>query len=956
MVLTCYGGKEETEDSEEDYDDDESVHNFEDDLEKRIAKEGDPGEDSTAAGEAQEDEEEDEGEDASSNILESPVSVAVAKEGPSQLAELQETLTEKLAELNISQVTQPQELLTNPTLQKYGLYFNTLHGIFVCCPDECGSGVAIDQVSAHLGAKSFARGLGKSGAEWVESKVSHTNHRKLEQNPDALRDELVRALVEDPASGVTGLQDLVRTATTTPQAWKALQAARSAAGQSAPVAGLKVFDQAECCRYCHAGGVTKRSLAKDKCGTRHERKKILHGRYVQTILSDWNWRFFFDVPGDMLAPPVADTAPPAPVDVADLLRQSKAALLGTALDSQWTKTQELRWASVSPAFHDTGVPAFVRCFDVIKIRKRTKLPRLDGNLHGPLAHLHDLNTLTAAEDVQLAGNAHASVLTALTAGRRSSNPQHSAKPFSVPLNLNPYLRVEIAVVSMILKELNKPTKPSISDSPWPSLLFLTATQTKLARLLNKELAEPFNEVTARRVYRDFLQELYFPSSLLLSEALKTFSSPLAVFLALNCIDTDGGFTPLDNIAPIVAKIQCLMVLRALHCLEEQKSHNVTADAWFKTVLDFCDTFLTEDRLSPNSVMRHWMHVFTAAVMKTPRPYLIQWKTERAVLISGREVDIDAYFSFLRRKVDHLEQYIEKEVLFGISLDGLNILCDPSELKMKMKPGNGDVLNSDSGKGLDNPESDRFARALFAGGHLAPEGQGEGLQVDPEKGMAWVNHNHTAMYELHPLCHVTQGLPGRCSEEGLFSHKNIDVEFLHKTLGFRATHQKTGAFKHIFRMLDPRVSRLLYIMLRIIRPIELLVLLQHVVPPSKHEKTLDIYHNRIFATMGRDMTNLSGNLGSWLQGTTDIPGLQFHMGIRMYRHFATALDRKYLGALKENPLAMVGDHQAGRTTAVSDRNYAVERWKTDAGAARAISVQKSLDWHRMIGISKEMVDN
>ncbi|KAJ7440488.1 hypothetical protein B0H11DRAFT_2099243 [Mycena galericulata] len=945
---------EEMEDSEEDHDDAESVQDldeFEDHLEKRIAEEEDPGENPPPAGETQEDEEEDEREVASSDILELPVSVAVGKEGPSRAAERQEALVEKLAELDISQVTQPQELMTNATLQKYGLYFNTLYRIFVCSPNECGSGVAINQVSAHLGAETFLKGLVKYGTKWVEEEEphTHTGPRKLDKNSDALHDELVRALVEDPASGVTGLQDLVCTTTMTEASWKASASSRLAAGQSGPVAGLKIFDQAICCKYCGTGGVTERSLGKDQCGRRNERNKILKGRYVQTILSERNWRIFFDLPG--YTPALADTPPPPPVDLADLLRQRKAALIGPALDSKWTKTQELRSASVSPAFHDTGVPAFVRCFNAVKIRKRIKLPRLDGNLSGPLEYLHRLNTLTAEEDVQLASDAHPSVLTALTAGKRSSNPQRSAKPFSVPLNLKPYLHVEIAVVSMVLKELDKPTKPSVSDSPWPSLLFLTETQKRLARLLSKKLAEPFKEETARRAYRDFLRELYFPSTLLLSEALKTFSSPIAVFLALNCIDSDGGFTPLDNISPVVAKIQCLMALRALHCLEEQKSSNVAADAWFKTVLDFCNTFLTEDKLSPYSVVRHWMHVFTAAVLKTPRPYLIQWKAEGALLIRGREVDIDAYFAFLRRKVDYLEQHIEKEVLFGISLDKLNILCDPSELKMKMTPGDGGVLKSGAGKALDNPESDRFARALFAGRHLAPEGQGGGLEVDPKKGMAWVNHIHTAMYELHPLCHTTQGLPGRCSEEQLFSHENIDVEFMHKTLGFRATHLKTGVPKNIFRMLDPRVSRLLYIMLRIVRPIELLVLLQHVVPPSKKEETLDVYHNRVFATMGRGMTDLSTNLGSWLQGTTDIPGLQFHMGVRLYRQFSSALDNKYLGALKENPFAIVGHHQAGRTAAVGDRNYGVERWKTNPGAARAICVQKSLDWHRMIGISK-----
>jgi hypothetical protein len=66
------------EDLEEDPDDTESVHGFdidiefEDDLEKRIAKEEDPGENSPPEDETQEDEEEDEREDAGSNILGSP--------------------------------------------------------------------------------------------------------------------------------------------------------------------------------------------------------------------------------------------------------------------------------------------------------------------------------------------------------------------------------------------------------------------------------------------------------------------------------------------------------------------------------------------------------------------------------------------------------------------------------------------------------------------------------------------------------------------------------------------------------------------------------------------------------------------------------------------------------------------------------------------------------------------
>ncbi|KAJ7210265.1 hypothetical protein B0H12DRAFT_1151777 [Mycena haematopus] len=607
---------------------------------------------------------------------------------------------------------------------------------------------------------------------------------------------------------------------------------------------------------------------------------------------------------------------------------------------------------MSPAFAETGIAAFLECFDRSHIRKRAQLPRLSGKLRPTVRRLHRLKVSTFLADIQLAKEAHPAVLSALTAGARSRNPVSPHKPFTVPANVGPYSRVETELLAIILKEVSNPTKPSAPGSRWSQLFTLNTTQKKLACKLNKELeATTFNEHAAQAVYRDFLQELYFPSATTLQAALQAFSSPLAVFFAIECIGDEDGFAPVFGISCIAAKIQFLMRLRGLRCMMDARDPNVDATTWLQTTgKTFCDKYLSEDTMNPFSTIRYYMHVFTSVTLRTPRPWLIQWKEERALLIAGHEVRIDDYFRFLKQKIDELEKYVEEKVLFGSTLDDLDISTDLAGLTMKSKSG---LFTNDSDITLDNPDSDRFVEFLSAALHLAPDDStrdGNQMEIDPEKGIKWLQHINAAYCELHPLTHTTQGLPGRFTEEGLFTLDNMDVEMAHNTIGFKPTHLKTGAFKHIFRMLPQRISRLLYIMIRVVRPVELLVLLQHVVPKRKHETTLRLYSNRVFATMGHEMTStfLSKNLGGWLKGAEGSLGLGFHMGGRMYRQFATALDRKYLGSLEVDPLATVGDHQAGRTTAVSHRHYAVE-WRVDAGMARALSVQKSLDWHKMIGI-------
>ena len=93
--------------------------------------------------------------------------------------------------------------------------------------------------------------------------------------------------------------------------------------------------------------------------------------------------------------------------------------------------------------------------------------------------------------------------------------------------------------------------------------------------------------------------------------------------------------------------------------------------------------------------------------------------------------------------------------------------------------------------------------------------------------------------LQPLAYVTQGIPGRGTEESFFSPTNTKTTRRHVffeptvgTGGFSTNYDKgvniIGTFKHIFRILPFWIFLVLYVLIRLIQPIELSVLFNYFV--------------------------------------------------------------------------------------------------------------------------------
>jgi hypothetical protein len=114
-----------------------------------------------------------------------------------------------------------------------------------------------------------------------------------------------------------------------------------------------------------------------------------------------------------------------------------------------------------------------------------------------------------------------------------------------------------------------------------------------------------------------------------------------------------------------------------------------------------------------------------------------------------------------------------------------------------------------------------------------------------------------------------------------------------TGGFRSGYQKdshiTGDHKHILCLVPYVVFWLLYILIRVLRPIELLVIQDIYISADKQQQTFDAYSQQIFASMGRgwDDNMMRKALEKFFE-----KGLGVQMGVRVFRHFAVAVQRDF----------------------------------------------------------------
>jgi hypothetical protein len=311
------------------------------------------------------------------------------------------------------------------------------------------------------------------------------------------------------------------------------------------------------------------------------------------------------------------------------------------------------------------------------------------------------------------------------------------------------------------------------------------------------------------------------------------------------------------------------------------------------------------------------------------------------------------------------------VLLGVytlaDLEDMYKISDMTELSPEDDTVGGGILLDVRDNQMQNRASTAFLAAIKKRKLLGFTLNALGLfQFDLSKSLQWFTDIDKAMHLLMPLCHVLEGPPGRMSEEAARCLTNTEstsralvFERQAGTGGFRTGYHKgshvTGDHKVFLRLIPYRLFALLFALIRVVRPLELLVLSDFYVPEHKRKETFDAYSQNIFASMGKGWN--ATKMGSVLKRffTT---GLDVTMGVRLFRHFAVGVQRHfpktnygiYNTAPDERRLAYIADLMAGHSTKVAEQYYAREESVIVGAIQKADCIRICQDWHTLHGFS------
>lgn len=363
---------------------------------------------------------------------------------------------------------------------------------------------------------------------------------------------------------------------------------------------------------------------------------------------------------------------------------------------------------------------------------------------------------------------------------------------------------------------------------------------------------------------------------------------------------------------------------------------------FREILSWLSIHLTETNVSSYASVRMLMHISSAAQRNAKSIPFMQWKDENTMIFLEHTFGIPQFVDFVDYQLGELENLIQSELMFGCSLDSLGISCDFTKMNDSadvLTPGYSALLNPNQPL---NPDAERFLAYLSRSEHVKLVSvEGKQLMWDTQIVRVWGDKIALAVQRLAVICHILQGAPGRGTEELIMQASNTKSGRRHLfiipdqgLLVFFSNYWKgshvAGRFNEVLRVPPYRVSRLIFAIIRIVRPVELMFLSK---ARSKAEKetATEAYFASVWSSKGKhpNSTFILDAAQSFFRLPTEDKTLPFAWitGVRMWRHIVVALQRRLFPDFRyTKQVAEAGtqipDKQAGRTQVTSMQNYAV----------------------------------
>ncbi|KAJ2934001.1 hypothetical protein H1R20_g3097, partial [Candolleomyces eurysporus] len=378
-----------------------------------------------------------------------------------------------------------------------------------------------------------------------------------------------------------------------------------------------------------------------------------------------------------------------------------------------------------------------------------------------------------------------------------------------------------------------------------------------------------------------------------------------------------------------------------------RAGDATVDGWFSHVKSWSRKYLTPGNISPYSMLRHFMHLTSVHQFRAHKHPNMQWVNDDLLVVDQKHQFVPSkFFNFVDYQLEQLEVFFKDRVLRGFSLGDLDVVCDFTKLK-----DSGDVKTEWYScllplKDMQNEDSKKFLVNLLQRGDL----------VSPLPGA-----------EMDWKC---EGSPGRTTEENLMqiantvSRRHLFVESILGTLAIFSNYWKgakaQGRFKEILRVLPYRISRLLFILIRVVRPVEHLFIMRFESLKNQESFTTN-YRTKLWASGGHQLGNrvLMDSVALFFKHPDRYGNLTFEWisGVRPYHHLTVAIQRRLLpGPSRYSPEVAkagvdIGDLQAGRSDGVSAQNYAVLSSFIPAESGLISHYQAlSMRWHGLFGQS------
>lgn len=381
-------------------------------------------------------------------------------------------------------------------------------------------------------------------------------------------------------------------------------------------------------------------------------------------------------------------------------------------------------------------------------------------------------------------------------------------------------------------------------------------------------------------------------------------------------------------------------------------------------------YLTENEPTPYAHIRDSMQRFSAVLQNRRKKPQVHWISPKNLLLNQQEIDLDQFRSLLHFQLKNLELFFLEKLLFGNTLESLGITVDFKALKdsgdtttIWYSPLLGDIWG--------NEDSNKLLKKLVGDGTLLMH---NGTELVWDMGMAetWVADNHAATCQTYCATHITEGSSSRVTEEAKTQCSNTRTGRRHvfvmpgiNTLCIWSNYwkgtTKSGTFKEILHIIPFRVSRLIFILVQVIRPVITLYLAEHSVTADNRLALKTTYSTNLWATLGSTITpkQMYRAILVFLRSPNaegNIP-FNFSFGERQYWQFIAAVQNKHLpGSPKYRKVEReesVGDRQAGRSGQTSHQHYAIEESTIDRDPGfieHYISYSKK--WHEFWRISTE----